>query len=73
MYILRRNNRLQGKHQDQADGKSNIRLEDQMTNGPVNGHLILTALLVEELMTPALGRSPYGPQEHNGRIYIKDY
>ena len=37
---------------------------NQRTNGPVNAHLIWTAVLVGELMAPALGCGLNGPQEH---------
>ena len=43
-----------------------IKNKNQMTKGPVtvNAHLIWTALLVGELMTPALGCGLYGPQDY---------
>ena len=40
----------------------------QRTNGPVNAHLIWTALLVGELMTPALGCGLYGPKGHGCHV-----
>ena len=43
--------------------KCNLNI-NQRTNGPVNAHLILTALHVGGLMNSALGRGLYGPQDH---------